>query len=318
VPPPANPTIDASAVVATKDRVSALQRTLKSLAQQSIHPAELIIVDASSDTETEVFCGNDIPGLRSKLCWVKASEQGAASQRNQGVTAATQPVIWFFDDDVLFEPECVDRLWTALKSDEKLGGVNAMIVNQRYQTPGSVSRLMFTLMHGKAEQTFAGKVIGPAINLLPEDRDDLPDIVPVEWLNTTCTMYRREALPNPPFDSFFTGYSLMEDLALSLRVRQCGWNLANVRKAKIFHDSQPALVKSSVETRAAMELINRRYVLNNVLGKNSCADFLRLCLWELFSLISGAATIAGLRELPAAIRGKLRGFTTLHTSMRTE
>src|SRR5437868_3995529 len=103
-----------------------------------------------------------------------------------------------------------------------------MILNQHYGRPGLVSRIIFTLMNGRREKSFAGRVIGPGINLLPEDRQDLPEVVPVDWLNLGCTIYRREALPDPPFRSNFTGYSLMEDLTLSLEVGKT-WNLANVR-----------------------------------------------------------------------------------------
>ncbi len=49
---------------------------------------------------------------------------------------ASQRFIWFFDDDILFESDCVSRLWRALKSDSRVGGVNAMITNQRYGSPG--------------------------------------------------------------------------------------------------------------------------------------------------------------------------------------
>jgi len=65
--------------------------------------------------------------------------------------------------------------------------------------------MMFTLMHGRSEKSFAGKVIGPGINLLPEDRADFAGGRAVEWLNLGCTIYRREALPSPPFDAFFRG-----------------------------------------------------------------------------------------------------------------
>ena len=112
-----------------------------------------------------------------------------------------------------------------------------MIVNQKYHPPGVISRAVFTLLNGHRALNFAGRVLGPAVNLLPEDRDDLPEVVPVEWLNTTCTLYRREVLPSPPFDAVFRGYSMMEDLTLSLRVGK-GWRLANARTARIFHDSQ--------------------------------------------------------------------------------
>ena len=68
--------------------------------------------------------------------WLQAATAGAAAQRNQGVEQATQPFIWFFDDDIRFEPNCAERLWRAIESDRALGGVSAMIVNQRYQPPG--------------------------------------------------------------------------------------------------------------------------------------------------------------------------------------
>jgi GT2 family glycosyltransferase len=190
-----------------------------------------------------------------------------------------------------------------------------MIINQQYQTPGAISRFMFTLMHGRAEETFAGKVIGPAINLLPEDRDDLPEVVPVEWLNLGCTIYRRVALPNPPFDPYFTGYSLMEDLTLSLKVAQRGWKLANVRTARIFHDSQPGEHKSDTAKVAAMELRNRYYVMTKILRKTGFLDHLRLAIWELFSIASGCASREGRKNLRSVLAGKWKAVRKLRTGI---
>ena len=291
-----------------------LQRTIESLAAQAVQPLEIIVVDASDNPKTQQICEDGVLGLSSQMRWIKSLECGAATQRNQGVAVATQSLIWFFDDDILFEPDCVRRLWSAIESDQQLGGVNAMIVNQRYQTPGTISRLMFTLMHGRAEETFAGKVIGPAINLLPEDRDDLPDVVPVEWLNTTCAIYRREALPDPPFPEAFVGYSLMEDLALSLNVAKRGWRLGNVRTAKIFHDSQPSPHKLDVVAAAAMELLNRHYVMTQVLERRKAIDYLRLLGWEIFSILSTATTSYGRRNLGFVIQGKWKALRELRNN----
>ena len=240
-------TVPVSAIVPTRGRPDILFRTLASLRTQRLGPAELIIVDASDDDQTreaiEAFARHEDLS-KWQIIWERAKERGAAVQRNQGLARAGQLVIWFFDDDILFQPDCVARLWAALQSDAGLGGVSAMITNQRYQPPGRPSRLMFRLMAGKAETSYAGRVLGPAVNLLPEDRDDLPDVVAVDWLNTTCTLYRREALPQPPFPDNFTGYSLMEDLTLSLTVGS-HWKLANVRTARIYHDSQPGDTKTT-------------------------------------------------------------------------
>jgi GT2 family glycosyltransferase len=282
------PLLAISAVVATAGRCASLARTLDSLADQLLHPRDIIIVDASSDWDTRKLTETGIKGVHSQIQWIPAAVAGAAAQRNQGVRQATQPFIWFFDDDVLFEPGCTEGLWKAINADPKLGGVNAMIVNQRYHPPGRISRAIFRLMHGRREGSYAGKVIGPVVTLLPEDSAALPDVVPVEWLNTTCTIYRREALPSPPFDAVFTGYSLMEDVALSLRVGK-KWKLANARKARIVHDSQSGEHKSDARVVARMELINRYYVMRNVLDQRGALSILRLFIWQLFQLGSVAA-----------------------------
>lgn len=294
--------IPVSAIIATRNRADALKRTLECLAGQSVHPGEIILVDSSDNEETRVMSQNGIGALGFELKWVKANQAGAAIQRNQGVALAKQPFIWFFDDDIQFEPECAERLWKAISSDGQLGGVNAMIVNQRYQPPGFISRTVFTMMNGHSEESFAGRVIGPAVNLLPEDREDLPEVVPVGWLNTTCTIYRREALPDPPFPSNFTGYSLMEDLALSLEVGK-KWKLANARTARILHDSQPADYKSNERARSCMDLVNRHFIMTKILNRRGFVDHVKLAVWELFS----STSVIGNRASRALVAPTLAG-----------
>jgi glycosyltransferase involved in cell wall biosynthesis len=293
-----------SAVVPTRHRHEALGRTLDSLVNQGVVPFELIIVDGSEDDETRLVV-EAFSQRTTGICEVKylrAKTLGAAVQRNQGVAEATQSVIWFFDDDILFEPECVPHLWKALHSSQDVGGVNAMITNQCYQPPGRVSRFMFRLMGGQGS-SLAGRVLGPAVNLLPEDRAELPEIVPVDWLNTTCTMYRREALPEPPFPAHFTGYSLMEDVTLSVIVGR-KWKLANARTARIFHDSQPGSHKSDPAELSAMELINRHYVMTHILNRTELLDYARLFLWEGFQLVAGVAQKHSRPYFFSDLRGK--------------
>jgi glycosyltransferase involved in cell wall biosynthesis len=300
-------------VIPTRDRPAALRRTLESLAEQSSQPAELSIVDASTDGSTRSLCVEEsIPKLRSAVSWCRAELAGAASQRNQGVRAASQSMIGFMDDDILLEPDCFARLWQALNSDERIGGVSAMITNQRYQSPGRTSRFVFRLMGDRAKKSYAGSILGPAVNLLPEDREDLPEVVPVEWLNTTCTLYRREALPDPPFPEHFKGYSLMEDVTLSLVVGR-RWKLANARTARIYHDSQPGSHKVDPKLVAEMLLINRHYVMTKVLGRSRISDYLKLFLFELFSLASTLQASSGRAVFGPTLRGKARASWSIVT-----
>jgi glycosyltransferase involved in cell wall biosynthesis len=303
-----------SVVIPTRERAAVLRRTLESLAVQSVQPAQVILVDASSDQATRSLCvERPVSGLGAEVVWHAAQTPGAASQRNQGVQECRHAVIGFFDDDILFEPDCVVRLWRALQSGAGLGGVNAMISNQRYQPPRRVSRFMFRLMAGRGETSYAGHVLGPAINLLPEDRDDLPEVVPVQWLNTTCTLYRRQALPQPTFPSHFIGYSLMEDLTLSLTVGR-HWKLANARTARIYHDSQRGEHKEDVVAMSAMELVNRHYVMTKVMGKRSFRDYAKLAVWELFQLASCAIDDHGGVVFWRQLRGRMLGLCNVLNS----
>jgi glycosyltransferase involved in cell wall biosynthesis len=299
-------------IIPTRNRATALRRTLESLGAQSPQPAELIVVDASEDSSTRAVCAGAVPGLYSVVLWCRADVPGAATQRNQGVRASSQSVMGFMDDDILLEPLCFARLWSALESDPHLGGVNAMITNQRYQTPGRISRFVFRLMAGRAERSYAGRVLGPAVNLLPEDGDDLPEIVPVEWLNTTCTLYRREALPDPPFPDHFTGYSLMEDLTLSLTVGK-RWKLANARTARIYHDSQPGTHKSDPALLAEMQLINRHFVMTRILGRDRFSDYLKLVFFELFSMASSLQSRSGRATVALGLRGRVEALRRMVT-----
>ena len=302
-----------SVIIPTRNRSVPLARMLESLAKQSAQPIEMIVVDASTDGATEQICRQGIAGLSTQIIYCSAAQIGAAVQRNQAIAHATQSTILFCDDDVLFEPECILRLWQALQQAPDLAGVNAMITNQCYLPPGRWSRSLFQFLHGKKQPSYAGLCIGPGLNLLPEDRDDLPEVVPVEWLNTTCVLYRRQALPNPPFPSHFTGYSLMEDVTLSLIVGRT-WKLANARTARIFHDSQPGQHKNNPAVLAEMELINRHYVMTHILNQQQIADYCKLAVLQSFGLIAALQTPKGWRSFPAILRGTLAAVVHIISS----
>ncbi len=307
-----------SAIVPTRNREEALERMLRSMAEQSAQPVEMVVVDASSDDGTRVICEASVKLLKTRILYHRALASGAIEQRNQAMAIASQGAILFLDDDILFEPECIGRLWEALQGDESLGGVNAMITNQRYSRPGALSRALFRLLHGKREESYAGKCIGPACNLLPEDREDLPPVVEVEWLNTTCTLYRRVALPEPPFIAEHVGQQIflpafpIEDMALSLRVRK-RWRLANARTARIYHDSQPGIHKKDFSSMSKIELLNRHYVMTRLLGRRGLSDYLRLSLFEAFGVASSLASARGWRRLPAVLCGKVSAIVLLIT-----
>lgn len=299
--------IPVSAIIPTYNRSIVLQKTMNTVAFQNVQFQEIIIVDASENYLTEGILSIKFEGLKSKIIYKKAQQKGAAIQRNEALEISTQPFVCFMDDDVYLEPFCIERLWSGIKNNESVGGISSMITNQRYQPLGKLTKFVCRLLHGKKLPSYAGKCIGPAYNFLPEDNDALPEYVSVDWLNLGCTIYRKAALQNPPFQSHFTGYSMMEDLTLSLTVGK-HYNLLNARTARIFHDSQPGDYKNNTAILEKMELVNRHYVMREILGKTSIKDYLKLFLLEVFNFLSLFRTTQQTKKIPYFIIGKLQGI----------
>lgn len=303
-----------TAVVATRHRPEPLRSMLGSLLAQEALPAELLVVDGSDPTrgETSGLCGGLRPDFEARgveLRHLRAVSRGAAPQRNEGVAVARQPAILFLDDDIVFEPKCLSRLHAALESDPRIGGANAMITNQQFARPGVAGRLVGRLVSGIPCRglDWAGRYLGPALQMLPADDDSLPEVVEVEWLNAGCTAYRREALPDPPFPDFFTGASISEDFALSQVVRR-RWRLVNARTARIFHDSQPGDHKKNVRAQAAEVAANWLRILGRVTGESRRRDRLRLAAVLVYRALGGARGSGGLRRLASVLAGYRDGW----------
>jgi len=298
-------TIPVSVVIATKDRPVYLKATLDSFAGQSVIPLEVVIIDGSESDDSRRVCGEtQWPFV---IAYELAVVNGAAAQRLQGVEKTKGDFIWFADDDIVLEPFCAERLWNAFLLFPETGAVNAMITNQRYTPPGTLTRFMYRMIDGSSRSSYAGRLIGPAWNLLPEDDDSLPEYVPCEWLNTTCTIYRRSALPTPIFDDFFKGYSLMEDVAVSATMARHHL-LLNARTARIFHDSQPGSHKDNVRLVAEMSLVNRYYVMVRILQRSGVRYVLKLMALEAFGLITSLRTARAWTFLPQVLLGKFDGW----------
>lgn len=297
--------IPVSAIIATKDRPEKLGNLFESFRSQGMSFAEVVVVDASSDERTKRLCEG--PGAPARARWMAAERVGAASQRNEGVAAATQPFILFADDDVVLADGCLDALWKTLQGDGRMGGVSAIITNQQYHPPGRISGSFYAWVNGGKSESYAGRCIGPGLNFLPADGPDLPDVMRADWLNLGCTLYRREALAAPPFAAHFSGYSMAEDLALSLSVGR-KWRLATVRAARIFHDRTSGVSKIGAAAFAEMELVNRHFIMTEIRGMRGWRDYGKLAAWELFSIASTLRSAGGWARLPAVIAGKVRGI----------
>ena len=300
--------MNASAIIPTAGRPEVLDRTLTSVLNQGSIPREIIVIDASADESVHTVCER----FSGDVSYLRATERGAAQQRVEGVSHATAPNILFMDDDIILEPDCLARLEAALNSSDRIGGVGSMITNQQYSPPGRLSRIILRTIEGPATH-FAGMKVAGVLPQLPWDNDKFPEIVPVEWLNTTCTLYRREALPDELFPEHFFGAATGEDLALSLKVAR-SWDLVNARTARIFHDSQGGDHKRSEVRLSKMEFVNRHHIMTQILGLRSARAHFNLLLAQAFTLAGSVRQRGGLRAFPARLWGKLLGVGKIATT----
>src|SRR6516162_7553837 len=126
---PANP-LTWALVVATYMREDVLPRCLRLGAAQTRPPLEIIVVDSSPGWKiTRERVLREIAPLWPGIRWhyVEAERRSSASQRNQGVRAASADVVFLFDDDSLMYPNCAAEIMRVYDADigRSVVGVNA-------------------------------------------------------------------------------------------------------------------------------------------------------------------------------------------------
>ena len=294
-----------SAVIPTCEATWNAGITFQSLPGLSRKPDEILVVMDGYEEKMEV---HTLAGVPVKV--IHTRQRGAAAKRNLGVEQSNGEAILFVDDDVEFRAYVVEALEKCLERDTKIGGVSSFIENQRFKEPGVYSRFVFMMSGGLNIKDFSGKCFGPLITFHLRPRANNGEFLECEWLNAGCTLYRREALPRPCFERTFTGYSFMEDLALSRKVRK-KWKIGMARDAWYFHHSRPAPYKSDPAILHQMVLENKHYILCKIEGWSALKAALAITWLELLMLPAKLRLMVTQPKGFAAITGNLRGLVKI-------
>ena len=121
----------ATIVICTYNRAHLLQRTLCSLAHQTLKPDqfEVIVVDDGSQDDTTSVC-DKLRGELSNLKYIATgSNLGLANARNVAIKAASGEYILFTDDDCIPATDWVERLSAALDREPIVAGAVASPVD---------------------------------------------------------------------------------------------------------------------------------------------------------------------------------------------
>lgn len=123
-----------SVAIATLDRPAGLARCLDALDRGVILPAEIVVVDQSRGNETEHLV------TRGRQCsvpvrYVRQARLGLSASRNEGVRAASFPVVAMTDDDCVPGEGWVAALREGF-SDERVDAVSGRVLPYGPDEPG--------------------------------------------------------------------------------------------------------------------------------------------------------------------------------------
>jgi GT2 family glycosyltransferase len=117
-----------SVVIPTADRKEILLETLASVLQQTVTPAEVLIVDNGREATV-------LPDLPPHVSVVRTAPRiGPSAARNAGARAARSGIVAFLDDDDLWLPDYLERIVERFAQT----GADAVVGQLMRKRPGSV------------------------------------------------------------------------------------------------------------------------------------------------------------------------------------
>ena len=270
-------------VVPTKDRPTDLRKMLQSLSDQSIHPKQVVIVDASEESVEKITA----EFRQLNINYIRHPWPSASKQRNMGIKAVNPDIelIGFLDDDIVFEAGAMDKMLSFWRqAPEDIGGCAFNLKNPVLRSELALKRSSLADLLGIYSRK-KGIVMPSGWHTLT---GTVSKTIFVQWLPSGASVWRKNILKNLRFDEYFDGYSYLEDLDFSFSVSK-SHRLAVVAEAGFYHYPSP-FGRISHYRFGEIEVENRLYfVKKHNLSVPRCylGLFLRL-LMSLGSVLTGA------------------------------
>ena len=223
--------LTASVIVATRNRLSALEMSLPLLLRQTRLPQEIVVVDSSDDHAAVAALVERLNGTAPVAIRLIQSAHGLTLQRNIGLGAISGDVVFFPDDDSLLFPETIAEVMRIyeLDPDEVVAGVaaGATARSPLAQPSAGVAETYAAKRQGRIARLLAGaflflegSVIRSPFNRLRADiarRKRLPPALAAAGAHLAVDQegfrmsFRTRYLRDNPFNEALTFYCLGED-----------------------------------------------------------------------------------------------------------
>lgn len=241
-----------SLIICTYMRPKAVITLLDALALQTYYPNEILIIDGSTNIETEdvllKYAFKNISYFK-----VDAANRGLTKQRNYGISKVSMSidVICYLDDDVVLEPDYFEQLINTYQTHPTAIAVGGYITNElQWRSLGEIKnkskfyydgwmrneplRFKIRALFGLQPDTKPGYMPtfahGRPVSFLPPSGKTYK----VELLMGGVSSYKKEVFNKLSFSSYFEGYGLYEDAEFSIRLAKLGEVYINTN-AKLAH-----------------------------------------------------------------------------------
>jgi GT2 family glycosyltransferase len=231
-----------SLIICTYMRPEPLLQLLQSVQGQTIYPDEILIVDGSTNLETNLVLENN-HFEKLKYFLVPKEHRGLTKQRNFGIKSvgSEMEVVCFLDDDTVLENDYFEQLLKSYEIYPEALGVGGYIINESqcefvgkyYQAKidefyfdgwkrRDGSRFILRKRLGLDSDCPPGYSSlyshGRSVGFLPPSGE----IYEVEQLMGGASSFRMKVFATLQFSSYFEGYGLYEDADFTLRVAKTG------------------------------------------------------------------------------------------------
>jgi GT2 family glycosyltransferase len=243
-----------SLIICTYMRPQPLLKLLQSVEVQTVCPNDILIIDASTNSETEIIL-KDKTFQNLKYFKVDNDHRGLTKQRNFGINLVSNEseIVCFLDDDTVLNANYFEQLLNTYKIYPEALGVGGYIENvtdfefvgDNYQPKTDEfyfdgwkrkdgSRFIIRKKLGLAPDCPPG--FSPefsharSVSFLPPSNK----VYEVELVMGGISSFRKKVFESQKFSTYFEGYGLYEDADFSLRVAKNGKLYVNTA-AKLNH-----------------------------------------------------------------------------------
>jgi len=112
-------------------RPKSVLQLLQSVQGQTLYPDEILIIDGSTNAETEIILKEN---LFSNLIYyaVPPEHRGLTKQRNYGIerVRTEMEVVCFLDDDTVLEKDYFEEIIKTFEENQSVSGVGGVAINE--------------------------------------------------------------------------------------------------------------------------------------------------------------------------------------------